>query len=586
MRALGSPIKSLTILLPALRRRAGRLLLGFVCMVGQNYALLRGSELLRQLLDEIAAGANERAVVLGLIAQAFALAIAVGACMYGMRRLIIGVSRDVEYELRDLLFRKLLALDFDFYQRRRTGDIISRCTNDLNDVRTLLGPGIMYLPDALSRLALFAPVLIGLHAVMAGALGALVVSLIAVILVLTPRLRPRFRRVQELVAAINDRVWQIVTGINTVKLYGLAASESERFRELNRRYITANVGLARTRGVLWPLLQFLYGLATLLLLLLGGSAVIRGTLTIGELLQFSAIVGWLTFPVLSLGWVSSLIQQGVSAMERVRAILDHPVAARPAHPVPVPSGPVAVTADDVSYRFPNADRDALTGVNLALRAGRTLGITGGVGSGKSSLVLLLAGIAAPSAGTLKFNGVDAAAIDPSAYRGRIAYVPQEPFLFSATVAENIAMGSEEEVSRERIVAAARLAAVDGDIARFPDGYDTLVGERGITLSGGQRQRVAIARALVRDSDLLIMDDALSSVDSDTETAILTNLRALRSSRTIVIVSHRVSALQLADRIAVMDGGTVVEAGSHKRLLRARGRYARLAELQQLEEALR
>jgi len=562
------------------------LLLGFVCMVGQNYALLRGADLLRLLLDEIAAGANERGVVVGLIAQAFAFAVGVGACMYGMRRLIIGVSRDVEYELRDLLFRKLLALDFDFYQRRRTGDIISRCTNDLNDVRTLLGPGIMYLPDGLSRLALFAPVLVGLHATMAGALGVLVVALVAVILVITPRLRPRFRRVQELVAAINDRVWQIVTGINTVKLYGLAASETERFRELNRSYISANVGLARTRGVLWPLLQFMYGLATLLLLLLGGTAVIRGTLTYGELLQFAAIVGWLTFPVLSLGWVSTLIQQGISAMERIRAILDHPVAARPAHPVPVPAGPLAVSADGVSYRFPNADRDALTGVKLALRAGRTLGVTGGVGSGKSSLVLLLAGIAAPSSGTLKFNGVDATAIDPLAYRGRIAYVPQEPFLFSATVAENIAMGSEEEVSRDRIAAAARLAAVDQDITRFPEGYDTLVGERGITLSGGQRQRVAIARALVRDSDLLIMDDALSSVDSDTETAILTNLRGLRSSRTIVIVSHRVSALQLADRVAVMEGGTVVEAGSHKRLLRARGRYARLAELQQLEAALR
>ncbi len=555
-------------------------------MVGQNYALLRGSELLKLLLDEIAAGANERAVVVGLIARALAFAVAVGACMYGMRRLIIGVSRDVEYELRDLLFRKLLALDFDFYQRRRTGDIISRCTNDLNDVRTLLGPGIMYLPDALSRLALFAPVLVGLHAVMAGALGALMVSLVAVIVVVTPRLRPRFRRVQELVAAINDRVWQIVTGINTVKLYGLAASEAERFRELNRRYIAANVGLARTRGVLWPLLQFMYGLATLLLLLLGGGAVIRGTLTIGELLQFAAIVGILTFPVLSLGWVSSLIQQGVSAMERIRAILDHPVAARPADPVPVPAGPLAVSAADVSYRFPNADREALTGVSLSIQAGRTLGITGGVGSGKSSLVLLLAGIAAPSGGTLAFNGVDAAAIDPFPYRGRIGYVPQEPFLFSATVAENIAMGSEQEVSRDRIAAAARLAAVDEDIARFPDGYDTLVGERGITLSGGQRQRVAIARALVRDSDLLIMDDALSSVDADTETAILTNLRTLRSSRTIVIVSHRVSALQLADRIAVMEGGTVVETGSHKRLLRARGRYARLAELQQLEAALR
>ena len=555
-------------------------------MIGQNYALLQGSELLRQLLDEIAAGANERAVVLGLIARALAFAAAVGVCMFGMRRLIIGVSRDVEYELRDLLYRKLLALDFDFYQRRRTGDIISRCTNDLNDVRTLLGPGIMYVPDALARLALFAPVLVGLHAAMAGALGALMAVLIAVIIVVTPRLRPRFRRVQELVAAINDRVWQIVTGINTVKLYGLAALETERFRDLNRRYIAANVRLARTRGVLWPLLQFLYGLATLLILLLGGGAVIRGALTIGELLQFAAIVAVLTFPVLSLGWVTALIQQGVSAMERIRTILDHPSAARPSQPLPVPAGPLAVTARGVSYRFPNADREALAGVDLTIQAGRTLGVTGGVGSGKSSLVLLLAGIAAPSAGALTFNGVDAAAIDPFVYRGRIAYVPQEPFLFSATVAENIAMGSEREVSRERIAAAARLAAVHDDVARFPDGYDTVVGERGITLSGGQRQRVAIARALVRDSDLLILDDALSSVDSDTETAILTGLRTLQTSRTIVIVSHRVSALQLADRIAVMDGGAVAEAGSHRQLLRAGGRYARLAELQQLEEALR
>lgn len=560
-------------------------MLGFVCMIGQNYALVQVSELLKQLLDEIVTGANERVVVVVLIIRALAFAIGVAVCMFGMRWLIIGVSREVEYELRDVLYRKLLYLDFDFYQRRRTGDIISRCTNDLNDVRTLLGPGIMYVPDALSRIALFAPVLVGLHAIMAGALGVLMALLVAVLVIFTPRLRPRFRRVQELVAAINDRVWQIVTGMNTVKLYGLAASETKRFRELNRSYIAANVGLARFRGLLWPLLQFLYGLSTLMLLVVGGGAVIQGMLTIGELLQFSVIVGVLTFPILSLGWVTALIQQGVSAMERIRSILDHPVSARPPVPVPVPAGPLCMVAHGLSYQFPNSNRPALVDVNLTIESGCTLGITGGVGSGKSSLVLLLAGIATPSGGALVINGVNATMIDPFVYRSRIAYVPQEPFLFSATVADNIAMGSETPVSRDQIVAAARLAAVDDDIIRFPEGYDTVVGERGITLSGGQRQRVSIARALIRKSDLLIMDDALSSVDSDTETVILTNLRSLKSSRTIVIVSHRVSALQLSDRIAVMDSGTMVEVGSHDQLLRAGGRYARLAELQQLEGAL-
>ena len=515
-------IRALRHLLPLLGRYALPLTAGFAFMLAQNWAFARIPVLIQRLLDEIV-GANRFSVVGNAALAATAFTLLAGGCMFLMRKLIIGVSRRIEYDLRDELFRRLISLAYGFFQRRRTGDLISRCTNDLTDVRMLLGPGMMYIPDALSRLALFLPLLLGLDVMMTVALLVVAALLVALNLVVIPRFRPLYRTVQEQVGAINDSAWQTITGITTVKLYAAEAQQTAQFEELNRTYVRANMRVLKIRGLLWPLMALVFGLLQLVTLWLGGSAVIRGELSIGELLQFSTMVGLLAFPIMSLGWVTSLLQQGVSAMERIDTILTAPPEPRTG--VELPRGGLQVALRGVRYRYPEAAEEALQGVDLELEPGETVAITGPVGSGKSTLLALLTALVQPTAGSITVAGQLVSAVDPLALRRRVAVVPQETFLFSMTVAENIALGVETPVTPEQIRAAADAAALSADIATFPDGYDQLVGERGITLSGGQKQRLALARALVKESELLILDDALSSVDSATETEILATLGA-------------------------------------------------------------
>ena len=561
-------------------------------MLLQNWAYSRVPLYIQRLLDEII-GRNLPGEVWRHAQLALGFAVLTGLSTYFMRRLITGASRHIEYELRDRLFRTLLGLPPNFFQQRKTGDIISRCTNDLSDVRTLLGPGIMYIPNALTRLALFLPALLTLNVTMTFALLGVMVTLILVNVLVVPRFRPLFRRVQEHVGAINDLTWQTTTGITTVKLYAAEQQQRDRFADRNRSYIRANMRVTRIRGVLWPVMLLVLGLMELVILWFGGSAVVAGTMSIGQLLQFTTMVGILTFPILSVGWVMSLLQQGLSAMERMDDILSAEPESRAGLPVPAATDAARVALVAVGFRYPTSTADALSDIDLELRPGEVLGLTGPVGAGKSTLVALLAGMLRPTAGKVTVNGADVAGLDLLAVRGRVAYVPQEPFLFSMPVAENIAMGGEGEVTAEQIAAAARAAAVAGDIETFPDAYDQLIGERGITLSGGQKQRVAIARTLVRthagEADLLILDDALSSVDSDTEARILEALGSLRDQAerprplSVVLVSQRTSALRTTDRIAVVAGGRIVETGSHDELAaRQGGIYARMAQLQRLD----
>jgi len=575
-------IRHLKILAPYLWKYRLALLAGFACMLLQNYGYVRVPEFFKRTLDEIT-GANRAGVVLENLLWAGLVMVLTGGAMFLMRNLIIGASRKIEYELRERLYGRLLALDFTFYQANQTGDLMSRCTNDLNEVRTLLGPGVMYVPNALTRFLFFMPVLFALSGPLMLMVCGMLVVLILLIVVVLPRLRPMYRRIQETLASINNQVWQVIAGIQTVKLYTMEDTELERFETLNRGYVRHQMRVATLRGFIWPFFIFLLGVVELVILVVGGGQVIRGEMTLGELLQFNVMVGYLTFPVLSLGWIMSLVQQGLAALERLNYILEYPVEPQ-AGLQTVADGGLAFSVRGLRYRYPAGGEDVLRGVDLDIAPGQTVGITGMVASGKSTLLNVLCGLLRPEPGMVRLNGTDLTALQPDDVYGQIAVVPQETFLFSRTVARNIALGADA-ADPAGVQAAAVQAGLDKDIQTFPHAYDEMVGERGITLSGGQKQRVAIARALWRDRPVLFFDDALSSVDAATESAILESLRGLRQRKTLVVVSHRISALKASDVIHVMDAGRIVESGTHEELLARQGLYFRMARLQQMELAL-
>ncbi len=601
-------MKNLKPLIPFFKQHSLELFVGFVFMLLQNYGYMKAPFHMKQALDEII-GANRFKVIVPDLLMIAAYTVLTVVSMFLMRRLIISASRKIEYLLREKLYHKILSLDMAFFQKNETGDLASRCTNDLNDVRLLLGPGVMYIPNALSRMLFFLPILISLSLSLMLVVLMILVMIAGLILTVTPLLRSRFQKIQEYVGTLNNRVWQIISGITTIKLYTLEGIETERFKEMNEEYVRRQFAVVKIRGVLWPLLIFIFSLSELLILLIGGRLVILNQMTIGELLQFNVMVVHLAFPIFSLGWVMSLIQQGITAMGRVNYILDYPVESRDDWKT-LDSDDLVFTAKNLTYRYPGHqkplvgdvegpvrfppvlkipeqtfDRNALHQVNVTITSGQTVGITGTIGSGKTTLINLLTGVFKPEPGMLFVNGIDICDIHPESLAGQIAVVPQETFLFSRSIAENVSLGGAGQVNMDEVRAAVRAAGLEQDILTFPDAYKQMVGERGITLSGGQKQRTAIARALHKKRPMLVFDDALSSVDAKTEAQILENLEALDSFKTVIVVSHRISALKNADVIYVLDQGTIIEQGTHEELVQNNKLYARLARMQQMETLL-
>ncbi|MFC1504495.1 ABC transporter ATP-binding protein [Spirochaetota bacterium] len=574
------------------------LAVGFVFMVIQNYGFTKIPAFIRMILDEITL-TNDRTSVLSFALRMIAYTGITGISMFLMRKLIIGVSRKIEYELRSDIFNKLMYADYSFYQKNQTGDLISRCTNDLNDVRTLLGPGIMYIPNSISRLALFTPVFFSLNAKLMIYIYSLMALLIVLIIAILPKLRPLFRNVQEHIGSINNRVWEIVSGIDTVKYYTLEALEKERFEVLNREYIKKQMKIVYFRGFLWPFFIFMFSLTQLVVLYVGGKEVIGGSLTKGELLQFNVMIGVLTFPVLSLGWVMSLMQQGISAMDRINLILKQKMKKekrkeflrkpgmqekREEKSVYDNKG-ISISLKKVNYTYPNTRIHALRDISLEFRKKSIIGITGTIGCGKSTVINLISGIISPDSGAMLLNSIDSRKLGKTHLYDIVSSVPQNTFLFSNTVEGNISLGEKEDIDTDAVKSSAVQAGLAEEIYGFPQAYREVVGEKGITLSGGQKQRMAIARALYKDVPVLLLDDSLSSVDTDTEKGILANLNEMKERKTIIIVSHRISTLKIADRIYVMDKGRVVEKGTHSGLIQKDGLYAKLAKIQRLEDAL-
>jgi len=566
-----------------LKKHAVILTVGFLFMLVQNFSYMKVPRHIRIILDEIG-GLNRGPVIRTHIIYIFIFTAVLAVSLFLMRKLIIGVSRKIEYEFRKKIYHKLLSMDYLFFQRNETGDLMSRCTNDLNSVRTLLGPGVMYIPNSLSRLVLFLPVLIGLSGSLMLILGAIMVFLVIIIFTLLPLLRPLFLQIQEAMGSMNNRVWQVISGITSIKQYTAEKIEIERFKAFNEEYIKKQMAVVKLQELLRPLFFFVFSISELIILWAGGKQVINGQMTMGELLQFNIMISYLTFPILALGWMMTLIQEGISALGRINYIL-HQEVEDGDNKKPLESDEPGFSVRDLTYRYPGHSETALENVTLTVKPGQIIGITGPVGSGKSTLLSILTGLIRPDRGRVFVDGTDICDIDPRDLYAKIAVVSQSPFLFSRSVAENIALGPEE-VPMEVIQKAAADAGLSKDIEAFHDGLSQVVGERGITLSGGQKQRVAIARALSKCAPILVLDDPLSNVDARTEAHILQNLQSLRCYRTLIIVSHRVSVLRTTDIVYVFDNGTIAECGRHRSLVRRKnGFYARMAKLQQMEMEL-
>lgn len=547
--------------------------------------------LLRRAIDAMSAGAPLRGV-LTIAALMVATSLVTGWFRFHMREILNGVSRVIENDLRDALFARLTRLEPAWFARNRTGEVMARLTNDLGAVRMAAGPAVMYLTNtifggvfALSFMVAISPRLTLLALLPMAPLPFVMWGLGRAI-------HQRFEQVQAQFGDLTTHVQEHLSGVRIVRAYQQEGAESARFGRLSEEYLGRNLRLVRLNGLMNPSFTLLAGLGAAAVLGLGGAMVLDGTLTIGAFVAFGLYLANLTWPLIALGWVTSLFQRGAASMTRLLGILDaepaihDPRPPRPVAVLPPTKGGRALSFERVRFGYPAKDgavgREVLQDVNVTVPAGATLGIVGATGSGKTTLLELLPRLADPTHGRILLDGVDLRDLPLEVLRREIGFVPQESLLFSETIIDNLTYGAASEADAQWAAGVAQLTeAIDG----FPDRWGTLLGERGVNLSGGQKQRAAMARALARRPSVVILDDALSAVDTHTEAAILRGLREALIGRTAIIASHRITAIRDAHWIIVLDDGRVVEQGRHEELLAARGRYWTLLRRQQLEDEI-
>ncbi len=577
-------------------RYRGRYAIGLACLFATGTLAMSVPYLLKRAVDSIAAlGADATdptaavATVGWLAAAIVVVALAQSVVRTLSRFVIFNVGRDIEYDLRNDLFAHLERLPLAYYQTQQTGDLMSRLVNDITAVRMLLGVGFLNLINT----PIYYLYAVTIMASMDWRLTLASLAPYPLVLVIVKRtsrqLMERTLKTQEGLAAMSSRVQENLSGIHVVQAYVREEAEIAAFTRLNEEFSAQNMALAKVRGIIMPVMRGVSTLTTLVVLWYGGLRVMAGVLSLGDLVAFIGYLHILAWPTMALGWMLSIVQRGRAAMQRLEVIF----AAEPAIADPVDAAAAspaslrgAITFRDVDFAYPgkSAGRRVLSDVDLELPVGATLAVVGRTGSGKTSLVQLLPRLFDVTAGGVEIDGRDVRAIPLATLRRAIGYVPQDPFLFSRSVRDNIRFGAPE-ATEEAVRRVATIAGLDRDIAELPRGYDTVVGERGITLSGGQKQRVTLARALLVDPTILVLDDALSSVDTETERRILRELRGVMRERTSILIAHRISTVMDADLIIVVDDGKVVEIGDHQALLARDGFYADLFRRQRLAEEL-
>ena len=572
-------------LLVYVNRYRAAFIAGFVCIVATTAIALAGPWVLKYAIDDLTTGVTTAklrlygSAILGLAAVG-------GIFRFLQRRIVIGASRDIEFDLRNDFFARLQLFEPAYFHRNRTGDLMSRATNDLNAVRMMIGPAIMYLSNTVLTFVAAIVLMLSLNRRLT-LLSLIPLPILSIaVYYFGAVIHRRFDKIQEQLSDLSAVTQEALAGVRVVRAYRQEQFEIARFRVANDEYVRRNRKLIRVQGAFFPIMGLLMGVGALLVLWLGAQDVIDGRMTIGELVAFNSYLMMLAWPMIAFGWVTNLLQRGTASWKRMLDVLTAEPAITDAGARAQVSSPDQIRGD-IEFRhltFAYGDRVVLRDISAVLPAGTTTAIVGATGSGKSTLLHLLPRLNDPPPGTVFLDGIDVRDLPLAVLRGAIGFVPQEPFLFSATIADNIAFGVAE-TRRDAVEQAAHVARLDKDLADFPKGYDTVVGERGITLSGGQKQRTAIARAVITDPKVLVLDDALSAVDTYTEEEILARLAAVMRSRTTIIVSHRVSTVRSADQILVLDDGAIIERGTHDQLVARNGVYAELYRKQLLEEEL-
>ncbi|HEY9189177.1 MAG TPA: ABC transporter ATP-binding protein [Ignavibacteria bacterium] len=577
-------MKILLRLKPYLLKYKHLYIIGFLATIVSNISGIIVPLIIRNAIDSLSKNVQLIEIIKTSLLIVFVSIIA-GVCLFLTRRTIIVASRKIEYDLRNDFFSHLLKLDLKYFQNTSTGDLMAHATNDINAVRNFLGPAILYSSDTIVAFIMITAIMISInsHLTIISFIPLPFISIF--VYLIASSVNKKFEKVQSQYSLLTSKAQESISGIRVVKSFVREQNEIKLFGNISKEYFNKNMKLVKVHSLMFPLMVLFIGISIVLVIWFGGRMVINDKLTLGNLTAFIIYLGWLIWPMIAFGWVANLVQQSAASMKRLAKILDtEPEVENSNNKLSVTELHGDILLKDVYFRYSKNSPDIIKGINLNIKAGTSLAIIGRTGSGKTTLVNLINRFYDVTKGSIHIDGVNIKDLPIETIRQNIGYVTQETFLFSTTIKENIIYGINT-YNEEDFKKAVDIAQIDKDVRSFPDSYDTIIGERGITLSGGQKQRVSIARAIMKKPKILILDDALSAVDTYTEEEILKRLRNFMKNRTCILISHRISTIKDADLIVVLENGKIVESGSHEELIEIGGIYYEMYQKQLLEEEI-